>query len=306
MAFEHGDVAAPVRARLALERQGHSRGDLAQTDGSFALHSDQRSSSTPRRRSRSRARTTLTLESKGDMTITTADGDAERSEATRRADDQGRQSITIEASTTLTHQGRRRSSIEAASMVQVKAHGAARMTRQPHRHRHRLPPARRLRAAASRSSRDDDDVEEAIRADPRHGAGRAPDAARVRLRHPRLRLRVDRRLHARPHRRTRSATRSTAGSRASTCVDIELRHLRRPSSASCIIDITYSLRATNDVRNLVYPFYLIPAEVRSVSIPADQARRPALPGPRQRGAPARSASAARSGPSTTSPTRASR
>ena len=26
-----------------------------------------------------------------------------------------------------------------------------------------------------------------------------------------------------------------------------------------IIDITYSLRATSDVRNLVYPFYLIPA-----------------------------------------------
>ena len=27
-----------------------------------------------------------------------------------------------------------------------------------------------------------------------------------------------------------------------------------------IIDITYQLRATNDVRNLVYPFYVIPAE----------------------------------------------
>ena len=27
-----------------------------------------------------------------------------------------------------------------------------------------------------------------------------------------------------------------------------------------VIDITYKLRATNDVRNLVYPFYLIPAE----------------------------------------------
>ncbi len=27
-----------------------------------------------------------------------------------------------------------------------------------------------------------------------------------------------------------------------------------------LIDITYQLRATNDVRNLVYPFYVIPAE----------------------------------------------
>ena len=27
-----------------------------------------------------------------------------------------------------------------------------------------------------------------------------------------------------------------------------------------VIDIAYRLRATNDLRNLVYPFYLIPAE----------------------------------------------
>jgi len=27
-----------------------------------------------------------------------------------------------------------------------------------------------------------------------------------------------------------------------------------------LIDITYRLRATNDIRNLVYPFYVIPAE----------------------------------------------
>ena len=27
-----------------------------------------------------------------------------------------------------------------------------------------------------------------------------------------------------------------------------------------MIDITYQLRATNDIRNLVYPFYVIPAE----------------------------------------------
>ena len=27
-----------------------------------------------------------------------------------------------------------------------------------------------------------------------------------------------------------------------------------------LLDIAYTLRATNDVRNLVYPFYLVPAE----------------------------------------------
>ena len=27
-----------------------------------------------------------------------------------------------------------------------------------------------------------------------------------------------------------------------------------------MIDMTYKLRATNDIRNLVYPFYLIPSE----------------------------------------------
>ena len=69
----------------------------------------------------------------------------------------------------------------------------------------------------------------------------------------------DRRLHARRRSSTRSARRSTAGSRGSTC---------STSSPTCpasttgvlIIDITYRLRATNDMRNLVYPFYLIPAE----------------------------------------------
>jgi phage baseplate assembly protein W len=31
-------------------------------------------------------------------------------------------------------------------------------------------------------------------------------------------------------------------------------------SGQLLIDISYVLRATNDIRNLVYPFYLIPAE----------------------------------------------
>ena len=39
------------------------------------------------------------------------------------------------------------------------------------------------------------------------------------------------------------------------------RRPRAASRTSCVvIDVTYRLRATSDVRNLVYPFYVIPAE----------------------------------------------
>jgi len=36
--------------------------------------------------------------------------------------------------------------------------------------------------------------------------------------------------------------------------------LSRMDEGRLVLDIAYVLRATNDVRNLVYPFYLIPAE----------------------------------------------
>jgi hypothetical protein len=36
--------------------------------------------------------------------------------------------------------------------------------------------------------------------------------------------------------------------------------LSRIDDGVLLIDLTYKLRATNDVRNLVYPFYLIPSE----------------------------------------------
>ncbi len=36
--------------------------------------------------------------------------------------------------------------------------------------------------------------------------------------------------------------------------------LSRMDDGVLLIDITYQLRATNDVRNLVYPFYVIPEE----------------------------------------------
>lgn len=40
-------------------------------------------------------------------------------------------------------------------------------------------------------------------------------------------------------------------------VDFDVSHAER---GELLIDIRYVLRATNDVRNLVYPFYVIPAE----------------------------------------------
>jgi uncharacterized protein len=40
-------------------------------------------------------------------------------------------------------------------------------------------------------------------------------------------------------------------------VDVDLS---QSADGVLLIDITYALRATNDVRNLVYPFYVIPAE----------------------------------------------
>ena len=42
-------------------------------------------------------------------------------------------------------------------------------------------------------------------------------------------------------------------------VDLE-PNLSRIDDGVLLIDLTYKLRATNDVRNLVYPFYLIPSD----------------------------------------------
>ena len=54
--------------------------------------------------------------------------------------------------------------------------------------------------------------------------------------------------------------RSTAGSRASRSTDVEFDLDRRRTDGELLITIAYRLRATNHMRNLVYPFYVIPAE----------------------------------------------
>ena len=54
-----------------------------------------------------------------------------------------------------------------------------------------------------------------------------------------------------------------SGSRASIVEDVEVEP-DPATPAGCMIRIDYRVRATNDRRNLVYPFYVIPAsEVRS-------------------------------------------
>ena len=102
--------------------------------------------------------------------------------------------------------------------------------------------------------------------DPGDLRGRAPDAARLRLPHPRLHLRV-----ARP-----------GDARAASRYEVR-ESLRRweprievgdvvvapdPDEPSTLfIDISYSIKGTNDPRNLVFPFYTIPDE-RPVERPA--------------------------------------
>ena len=50
-----------------------------------------------------------------------------------------------------------------------------------------------------------------------------------------------------------------------------------------LINITYRVRATNDRRNLVYPFYVIPRRGRDMTLARPQPRRPQVPGHRRRG-----------------------
>ena len=52
------------------------------------------------------------------------------------------------------------------------------------------------------------------------------------------------------------------------------------SDASCYIDVRYSLAATNDPRNLVFPFYVIPADERIAEHGAESSHGPARSEPR--------------------------
>ena len=102
-------------------------------------------------------------------------------------------------------------------------------------------------------------------------------------------------------------------------VDDVVVTLRRASTRGVLyIDISYRIRGTNDPRNLVFPFYVIPehepSQCRSGSADGRELTW-SCPPPTSTTATSRtssttpsasSSSAARSGPTTTSPTRASR
>ena len=74
--------------------------------------------------------------------------------------------------------------------------------------------------------------------------------------------------------------------------DVVVDVRRRGRRDVLYIDIRYAIKATNDRRNLVFPFYVIPGEEEPMSPdgPArPQPRRPPLPGPRRRRQAARPA-----------------
>ena len=52
-----------------------------------------------------------------------------------------------------------------------------------------------------------------------------------------------------------------------------------PSPALLYIDVRYVIKATNDRRNLVFPFYVIPGGRLTMALPVPEPRRPPVPGP---------------------------
>ena len=255
--------AQAARARLALERQGQARRPGA--DGRLV-----RACSPSKDDRASRPRRTITIKARGGSSIDD-DGQASSGEGQQDAltvdgkasHHQGRAaSVTSRPAAALTLKGARRH--RRGGRRRSRSRGSQVHARMRRRRTSSAPasPSRcaSTRAAASRSSRDDEDVREAIALILGTAPGERPDAARVRLRHPRLRLRVDRRRTRSAAWTTRSASRSTAGSRASTsstststldgagaggCVD-------RASTTGCAPRTT---SATSSI-----PFYLIPAE----------------------------------------------
>ena len=125
-------------------------------------------------------------------------------------------------------------------------------------------PPRRDRAGARRAGHRAGDP-----AHPRHGAGRTADAPRVRLRRARLRVRLDRREHDRQH-GAGDPRRAAALGTADRGPDASASTASDAPNGLLTIDIIYKVRATNTSRNLVYPFYVIPAEENGVRLPEIQ------------------------------------
>ena len=206
-----------------------------------------------------------------------------RSRRTPRASSRSRAARRSRSRRARRSRSRARRSRSSGQTVARQGHGAARMSDNlvgagiafPLR----VDCARRPRALALERRRRRGDPP-----DRRHGPGRAADAARVRLRHPRLRLRVDRLLHARPDRLRDPRCARPLGA-AHRPRRRRLRHLRgrarQARDRHHLLAARHQPRAQPRVSVLPHP-----GGVRSEH-PADRARRPALPGPRQRGPDAR-------------------
>ena len=186
-------------------------GDLAQTDGSYALHSDQKIDIA--------ADKAISVKGDGHARAREQgrpDGHDDGDGSTSEREDvkiKGDASISIEAGTTHHDQGL--VDLDRGLDRRGQRHGAARMS-------DNLVgagiafPLRVDRAAASRSRARHDDVDEAIRLIVGTAPGGAADAARVRLRRSTTTSSSPSTRTRSAGSTTRSASRSTAGSRAST------------------------------------------------------------------------------------------
>jgi hypothetical protein len=89
---------------------------------------------------------------------------------------------------------------------------------------------------------------------PRHRAGRARDAAELRLQHPRPRLRAEQPEHRQP---CPHYCIEALGKWEPRIEEVEARAEPSDDEPNRLdINIKYKVRATNTSRNLVYPFYI--------------------------------------------------
>jgi phage protein D len=104
VAFEHGDVQRPYILGSLWNGQDVP-GDLVQTDGSYALHSDHKVGISAKEAISLKGEDTLEVESKGALKITTTDSSSIAQNASGEFTIKGGTSITIEAGTSITIKG---------------------------------------------------------------------------------------------------------------------------------------------------------------------------------------------------------
>jgi uncharacterized protein involved in type VI secretion and phage assembly len=104
VAFEHGDIAHPYILG-SLWNGKDVPDELMQSDGSYALHSDEQIKITAKKAISVKGEDTLSLESKGDLKITTTSGASITQDAAGEFKIKGGTSVTIEAGTSITIKG---------------------------------------------------------------------------------------------------------------------------------------------------------------------------------------------------------